>query len=688
MHASLPRFVLVAPCLAAAISPHGSQYTPPPPPVYAGPGDLGAGSVTRPGSPAPSAPATGSPGTPSTPLGSPLAPANGAPGSPGTPAGCDFDASSWELWWHYNSAAYLEPRRKLRSARPATDGGDEFFSRERAEPGNDSLEAPEFLPLLQQLSREDTEGPIRASTALALGKLARVEAAAAEAADAELRRLIAARRNEVSESAAVAIGIASREAAAPLLEALVLGDAARLRAAEGLDFGVGVPERTRAFAACALAVSCERLGGYWRLRAADVLGRVASGSDATAATTDLRAACTFALGLLELPFSGSDGDLAPASRSAAIATRADQVRRLLALAADEREPLIVRAQAPVSAARAVDGAPRADPVRRAVAARLVSIADPDRREPAALRASAVLALGSLGLHGDSDLDRECARVLIRVARGDADLQARAFAAIALGSLRASADREIEGTVRVSLECTAELARQLSRAPAALRAYAALGLGIGERGIARSGRAAPSSDVALALRMAFDEARSPGEIGALAIALGLAGDAPSGPLLLARVGDLDARTRGYVAVALGMLSADGARLRLAELAEGARFDPILLAQVGIAIGLVGDAAAEAQLVEWLSRSESATAQAGLSRALGRIGGPLAARALARIAGDASRPVVVRDYAVVALGRIVEDSDTPWNAKLAVGANYALAPAALASPISGDGVLDIL
>lgn len=693
---------LVAGSFPSTARSHGGTFPPPPPPppaggTYGGPGDVTPSGPTTPGAGGPSTPGPGTPSSPAPSPGGPSAPSTpstggGAPGAPGgaPPAGpstldaTSIDWTSWELWWNYNRHRWLDVRTRLERSL-VTTGSDEYYlglgtreaARDRLAASEQRL-AEELVPLLVTTLKGDGSPDVLSSSLIALAKSRRACKLAGVAPELEIARLLSNANVEVSETAAIALGMLGSDANLALLERLLADDVEALRSIHEVAFDAHVPERTRAFAAYGLAVASRDLGDYFQLVIARRLRDTLELELGRRGSAEVAAACVQGLGLVRLPDDAADV-ASQAERPPMLVSRQQALRYLLALLDAPQASRSVLAQVPTSVARVAESMPAGAPARRAAVARLVSLAT-ERATDTEMRRGAVLALAIGG--GDAELDALVQETLIAASRDAGDLQTRCFALVALGEasgLGATPERD---------RAREALLAALSKGSLEMRSWAALGLGLQQR--LRRDRGAPDSgDAGAALRVELDAAENPSLVGALSIALGISGDGDASEGLRRALAEhSDPRARGHVCIALGMLDARVAADEILEVAKAARFQPELLAFSSVALGLLGDRQAVAALVELLDRSTSLASQAGLASGLGKLGDARAIEPLLALAGDPARPALVRAFALVALGGIADDRKLPWNEPLSRGVNYRAARPTLASPTDSRGVLDIL
>jgi HEAT repeat protein len=204
----------------------------------------------------------------------------------------------------------------------------------------------------------------------------------------------------------------------------------------------------------------------------------------------------------------------------------------------------------------------------------------------------------------------------------------------------------------------------------------MALGLAEHD--RRGRPLDEEGVALPLRRRLDDVKDGKTRAAYAVALGLVRDARAVPALVAVIEDdrLEARLRGYAALALGMIGADEGRAAVrAALVEDGDRELRILASMGA--GLLGDPRAVDDLVRILGgREESQHVLGSAALALGRIGDERAVDPLLALARDRRKfSVLTRALAVVALGQIGDRSDVPTLARFAQDTDYRAATPAI-------------
>jgi len=253
-----------------------------------------------------------------------------------------------------------------------------------------------------------------------------------------------------------------------------------------------------------------------------------------------------------------------------------------------------------------------------------------------LRQGAALALGLLGRPDEAPL----LRALGAAAVGDRDLATRSLATMALARIGG------EGAKKALREV-------LEKAGPVDLPFTALAVGVaGDR---------PSAPL---LRVKFREARDASAKGALATALALLGDDGIVPDLRAEAFGRGNRVlRRHCMIALGILrdadSAPGLRKLVSE-----DWDPYLKIGAGIALGLLQDREALPLLSAVAKGATSVLARGHACRILGMIGNRDAAKLLLGLAADVKEQPFVRMYAITGLGILGERGEVPLLSTLAV------------------------
>jgi HEAT repeat protein len=655
--------------LALALSwPHGGQYR-------------GPGAVAP---PAPAGSATGSrlPGTPDGNTGStaPGSPSGGAAVTPGPAAGggqlrpgrlvgtaIDEDLGRWEFWWEFGK----DPLLRLRDAvyAPSRQPEDDLLVRRgalvraaapRPTPADLDAIAAALVATLRRTNNRD----VASACLVALAKIGR-DAPGATFLDLCIP-FLARNDQELRETAALALGIAGDLEARRLdiLRHLVADDSV----GRNLSGGTAVNDRTRAFAAFALGL---------------LLARADDAATATAITEplaavlrspgqhsrELKVAAVEALGLFPRSLPG------PAARMLR-----HQTLRLLGdyyageAGAGER---LIQAHVPPAIARIL---PHDDPWagtwRDRFAADLGAAEGRDESARGAnlhIAQSCALALGELGDPWTGE--NAIADLLLAASSRHRDPQTRAFALLALSRLGGQRTR-------------AALLQQFRDARSHELPWCAMALGV-YAARQRTIDPAPDEELAATLRAAFEAARNPSTLGALALALGLSGDPEVVMLLQRALGAYQHRDDvvGYVALALGLLGDLRAAPDLRALLAGAQRRPFVVMQCARALGLLGDPHAVALLCAELSAADGSLVRlAAAASALGALGDRRSIEPLLRRLEVGTAGSLTVAFAAVALGSLGDKDPLPWNHVYATNTNYRAATSTLTNGQSG--ILDIL
>jgi HEAT repeat protein len=439
--------------------------------------------------------------------------------------------------------------------------------------------------------------------------------------------------------------------------------------------GKAVPERTRAFAGMALGL----LGSQTKnedLKRFIVHHLVQQLHDEQGAQPDTQVACVLALGLT--PLSDVAGDDAAGTTASVLppsASLSGEVGLLLALLDDSKTPIYVRAHLPRALARLA-----ASTRAHARVTRVLLDCALDRNEKAEVAQGCVLALGSLAHSGSDELDVEVREALVhKMATGES--QARCFATIALAqfSARDEDGPNVEATRALLLDSMTN-GRSTRE-----RCWSALGLGVLEHG--RGPAAVLPKSVGTALARGLREAKSPEEVGALAIGCGLAGAQAALPVLLDHLASVkEVRASGYVALALGMLGAPAALEPLRAMLDEARTCSEKLPQTALALTVLEDPLLVARLLGLLDSGTSQSTKQAAAIALGAVGDRRVVDPLLTLLHDDSSNASTRGAVIVALGRVGDRDRLPWQAAVSAGLNYRAMTVTL-SDENHSGLLDV-
>lgn len=652
------------------------------PPVPGGPSSTGGGS--SPSGPTPSGPSGPGPGpaTPRAPA-APKAP-NPAGSGPSTGGGNGAGAGaqtggdaryldpSWDLWWHFHEEEFLQLKSKLREGPLSSDGlGRDGELGLGARPGAEQI-AREVVPLLRDVLAKEHNSELVTSALLAAGRVGDPAGAAqAERFGALFRHLLREPNQEIAEIAALALGLLGSEEHLPLLASLLADDAQGREACGTRE----VPMRMRSFSAYGLGFLAQHAhANRARQEIARALTHELGRVDGI--STDTRAACVLALGLVPLELEREE------SASAPWISRQTELRFLLQLAFDPQTRALLQAHAATAlSGLAADSTPEA---KQTTSDALIALLRRESSEPQ-VRESCLMGLGQLC---DDDQDAEDRHIRAELRRSLVSGQApeRAFALMSLSEAGARRGTGLEPGAALP-ECRATLLEELAHGKSRSRSWAALALGVLEFRLQHQG-AEPQLSVREALRHAFAGASGPDESGACAVAIGLCADAEGARALAERLaGPGDDVLHGYFALGIG-LSGNRALAETVRLAaNGARFRPFLLQQCAIALALLGDKTLASVLSNELRTASGQASQSWLAQALGMVGDARTVPLLVSMVRDPALTDAARGNLASALGIICDRDDLPWYHVLSSHINWRAATSTLIAG-NGTGVLEIL
>jgi HEAT repeat protein len=623
----------------------------------------------------------------------------GGPDAVGTPSlsgGGDLgmDLNLWSFWWEFNKDPYLNLKAKVHEESNQT-GSDGFFlghggreqSKDTLRPSPEQIRQSVVPALLAALERE-TNNDIVTGCLIALAKIGDAPSETGQSQfQPVLAHFLSDKNQEISETAAVALGILANPASIEPLADL-LGDSRKGREL------VGQPEvgyRTRSFAAYGLGlIGAAASAEEDRVRIVTILRQALEADDTR--TRDLKVSCVIAMGLV--PLETLESSAKPEKKDAMVppeSSRAAQLDYLLAFLDSEEENYLVRAHCPTALSRLLTGLPdsmRAQ-YRERIATDLIAHIGPKAKEPAELVQSAVLALGLLGTNDGGDpLDQRIRSALIAVQKNVSDVQARHFAMIALAKVGgASGGSDPEAGIDQVADALLE---QLADGKASVKPWAGLACGVLAELLNRNPvQFSKVGALQIAVRTALEQQKSPADLGAYAIASGIMADRESKYILLRQLASAkDDEARGYVAVALGLMDAREAVVEINRIVDESKYRPELLRQAAIALGLLGDKDLVPKLVTLLQESKGLATQASLSSALGFIGDKNSIAPLVQMLQNQDITERARGFAAVALGIVADKEMLPWNSKIGLDLNYRAATQTLTNRSSGTGILDIL
>jgi len=684
--------------------------------TYRGPGDTtppsgggggGGGGPTTPGPAGPGAPGPSGPSTPGAV--SPGAPAGGGgPAKPQT-GGRDNgpDLTVWQFWWAFNKEPYLNLKSHINSGVVVTGSDEYYLGQGERDQSKDTLRVSEatirdvIVPELLEALKKENSNDIQSSCMVALAKIgeAKGEDGTSEVwkqINAEIKKHLTSSSQELSETAAVALGIMANPEHIKLLTAVLHNDQGQLRGF-GVEQNGNVSVRTRAFAAYGLGLIGYKASNDDRMAINTALRKVLDGEGKSMATRDIQVACLTSIGLSPIAQNETDtavAELGKITAPEALASRQDQLRYLLSYYADEQNNYLIRAHAPTAMARLLSAGdlPTGFAFRDVTANALMQTLHKDSKAQDALQQSAALALGVIGDSDEDPTDKAIRASLMNVKEDLADQQVRNFALIALAQASGRAGQGAGDPIYgVNTKDKKENARtfllnELGKGKSAVKPWSGISIAVMER-LLDDAKQASSADAKLALRSALAESKSPEDLGAFAISCGIVKDLGAKDTLLKNLdGVRDIEARGYTAIGLGLMNEKSAIQPIQEIVKKSKYQADLLKSAAIGLGLLGDKQLVPDLVEMLKTSTGLSSQAAISSALGFIGDSRSVDPLIEMLKNQEVTALARAFGAVALGIIADKEAFPWNSKISVNSNYRANTPSLTD--QKGGILDIL
>jgi hypothetical protein len=533
------------------------------------------------------------------------------------------------------------------------------------------------LPALIAVLERGGRSEILSGCLMALAKIGERPSPAKASPSEVMARFIADGEQQMSETAALALGVLANPGSLSDLVGLAV-DGERGRKLCG---GGKVATRTRAFAAYGLGFLARRNENEdVRRFVVHHLTQLLVANDT--ASHDLPVACANALSLIELPPSedgASSGGMPPGTSREALAIF------LLDVFADPKVSDRVRAHLPRAMTAGIDPrAPAGEDSLRARVAEALMGAVPRSRSDREVIYGCIFALGRIGNAGSGALDARIRKTLATVA-SEGDSMARNLALIALAQV-ASMPGEGEDAMSAAAEVDALLQKTLARGKSRSRPWAALALGVKGDRLRRRGLDL-SPDVSAALRAAMRDCGSPMDVGAYALALGMRRDVEAREQLVGRFFAVkEATARAHLAVALGLLGERSSIEALRSVLPAAAWQPDLLRGIALGLGLLGDENLVPDLVKQMDETDSTARKGVCAWALALVGDARAVEPIMALLEDETVSDLVRGIAALAIGFIVEPLERPWKTPLALDVAYPASPASLFDP-AGGGVLNI-
>ncbi|MFT5289104.1 MAG: HEAT repeat protein [Planctomycetota bacterium] len=682
---------------------HGGQYRGPGDTVP--PGGVGAGGGRGPG--------TGGGGVPGQPVGPGTGGGPAGPGGPGIPGntggpgtslgGMHYgpDLTQWSFWWEFNKDPYLNLKDAIHSPIVRTGSVGFYFGQGTSDQVLDTQRPTDVqvrqlvVPALLTALKNESNNDIITGCLIALAKIGDAKSESGDSAFEDvIIEFLDDSNQEISETAAIALGILANEHSIEILQHLLEDD----------DVGrelVGRAEvnyRTRTFAAYGLGLIGADAETEYRQTIVQILVNAISNDNTK--SRDLKVSSIISLGLV--PILDIEPEAVSSEGQALVPhlSRIGQIDYLLAFLENDDNNYMVRAHVPTALGRLLAGIPgQGDPLEKSayetqklrISESLLGLFEERTKEPREVVMGAILAMGLIGDADTDELDRRIRAALAAVPRDHSDAQARNFSLIAMakvGSNRGSGEGVEEG----AREAGKYLLKQLVDGKSSMQPWAGLGLGVMGYGLAQYTSkpfgVSVRADLAVALRQRLKKGGSPQSIGAYAVAAGLMGDMDSNATLLQLLEDLRTdETRGYVALGLGLGRVSGAREQIQKVVRESEYRPELLRQAAISLGLLGDNQLVEDLTEMLANATNLATQAAISSALGFIGDGRSITPLVEMLADDSLTATARGFAAVSLGIVADKESLPWNSKVAVDLNYRASTSTLTEQSSGAGIIDI-
>ncbi len=589
------------------------------------------------------------------------------PGAPTTPAAMSLgpDLTQWQLWWEFNKDSFLLLKAAVHDGGVQT-GSAQWYMGPRRRSGQPMGLAPtaaqkrqRILPALKRALVETDNPDLITACLVALGKVGM------DHEDFFLVPLIARylgdNRQDVRETAALALGITQMPAAMPILVDLVADNAAGRRRVARRE----VDDRTRAFAAYGLGVLAAAGDPRVKASAYRVLGDVLE--DRRLSRRDVKIAAVNALGVLEF-------DVAEAEQKRLL------WRTLATLDAYYCQDLgrgeeFIQAHVPVAMSRLLGrgSSPEHARYKKVFAAELSR----SRRRNNVIYQSAAIALGRL-VDPNLAQDKAYSKTLLDYYHRGRDQQARFFALMALGAIGGEENRT------VLLKALAQGNKQTEKP------WAALALGVLTHEVRKRDPDTRDATVGDALLAELLRSRNKSTRGAYAVALGLCGyrAAASQMRTLVEQNRGHDEVAGYLAIGLALMDDRRAVPLLRDLAEGSVRRPELLRQVAVALGKLRDKAAADALLALIADNDPSTARlAAVAIGLGYIGDQRTVEPLLRFLSDDDLTKLSRAFVAAALGSIADKEPLPFNVRYAFHSNYRASVETLTGA-GGTGVLDLL
>ncbi|RKZ12810.1 hypothetical protein DRQ53_14255 [bacterium] len=676
--------------------------------TYRGPGDTvppgggGGGGGGGPSTPGPGGPSTPGPAGPSTPGPSgPATPGAGpsgpAPTAPTTQGGGDSgpDLTTWQFWWGFNKEPYLNLKARIHSGSTAT-GSDDFFighgqqtqSKDNFKPSEADIRS-KIVPALIDAIENETNNDIATAALIALAKIGDEKGQdGVSQFEAVIKTRLGDSVQEIKETAALSLGILANPASIDILEQIALDQPEGRRAIGKAESQIGY--RTRAFAVYGLGlIGYQAEDAEHRSRIVKLLHGLLESPRFS--TRDIKVAAMISMGLVPIAQISNpepiDGEEAPEIMP--WDTRQEQIEYVIDFFEtdnNKNRDYIVRSHAPHALSLLIRGS-EAEHKDRVAGALVEFFGGRTQKGQKQLRQSAVLAMGAIGDTDSAPEDKTDIEIRKRLfaAVKDSDPQVKNFSLIALAQIGGNLGEgdPTDGLRDIRKHLSKQLAKGRSR-----KSWAGLSIGIMERKLADA-NGPTSAEQLNAVMMSLQGAKAVREVGAYAIGLGIAKHVGASDMMQTKLDEMSQdEARGYIAVGLGLMGAQGSKEQIQEIVSKSKYRADLLKQAAIALGLLGDKTVVTDLLKMLKEdAKTLSSQAAIASALGFIGDSRSIDPLVDMFQDDSLTDKARAFAGVALGIVADKEPLPWNAKISVDINYRANTTTLTGD-GGTGVLDIL
>ena len=234
-----------------------------------------------------------------------------------------------------------------------------------------------------------------------------------------------------------------------------------------------------------------------------------------------------------------------------------------------------------------------------------------------------------------------------------------------------------------------LTKNLARSGGRVKPWLGLAVGVMQRSLLDANQQQDTEALA-ALRATVAAEKSPSDVGAYALALGVARDLESEQVLIEKLNAFaEDGPRGDIAIALGLMNSVRAKETIQEIVKKSKYRRELLQSAAIALGLLGDKNVVTELLGMLkTEAKTLSTQAAVAHALGFIGDARSIDPLVAMLEDRTLTDGARAFAGVALGIVADKEPLPWNSKISVDLNYRASTLTLSNFGQGTGILDIL